>query len=83
FGTNFDSVSFVDGGSPALLRTGKAAFELMGSWEYSTQQTADKAWTEANLGYTGFPSIADGKGDGADLVGNTNNYYSVIKATRY
>ncbi|MEB0306724.1 hypothetical protein QN345_15600, partial [Cryobacterium sp. 10I1] len=25
-----------DGGSPALLRTGKAAFELMGSWEYST-----------------------------------------------
>jgi xylobiose transport system substrate-binding protein len=83
FGTNFDSVSFVDGGSPTLLRTGKAAFELMGSWEYSTQQSADKAWTAANLGYATFPTVTGGKGDPADLVGNTNNYYSVTKATRY
>lgn len=83
FGSNFDSVSFVDGGSPALLRTGKAAFELMGSWEFSTQQSADEAWTTANLGYATFPTVNGGKGDPADLVGNTNNYYSVVKATRY
>ncbi|MEU8694048.1 extracellular solute-binding protein, partial [Streptomyces sp. NPDC048665] len=41
FGSNFDSVKFTDGGSPALLAKGKAAFELMGSWEYSTQQSGN------------------------------------------
>ncbi len=41
FGSTLDSVKFTDGGSPALLAAGKAGFELMGSWEYSTQQQAD------------------------------------------
>lgn len=83
FGTNFDSVKFTDGGSPALLRSGKAAFELMGSWNYSTQQDADPAFAETNLGYTAFPAIEGGKGDADNIVGNTNNFYSVTKATRY
>lgn len=83
FGTNFDSVKFTDGGSPKLLRTGKAAFELMGSWNYSTQQSADPAFAANDLGYTAFPSVSGGAGDQSDLVGNTNNFYSVIKATRY
>ncbi|NEM92412.1 ABC transporter substrate-binding protein [Galbitalea soli] len=83
FGTNFDSVKFTDGGSPKLLRTGKAAFELMGSWNYSTQQAADPAFAAKDLGYSAFPSIAGGAGNQTDLAGNTNNFYSVIKATRY
>lgn len=83
FGTNFDSVKFTDGGSPTLLRTGKAAFELMGSWNYSTQQSADPKFAAKDLGYTAFPAIAGGEGDAGNLVGNPNNFYSVIKATRY
>lgn len=83
FGTNFDSVKFTDGGSPALLRTGKAAFELMGSWNYSTHYDVDPAWTDANLGYTAFPAIDGGKGDAANITGNTNNFYSVLAKTRY
>jgi len=83
FGTNFDSVKFTDGGSPALLRSGKAAFELMGSWNYATQQDADLEFAENELGYTAFPEVEGGKGDAADIVGNTNNFYSVTKATRY
>jgi xylobiose transport system substrate-binding protein len=83
FGTNFDSVKFTDGGSPALLRSGKAAFELMGSWNYATQQDADLEFAENNLGYTAFPEVEGGKGDAANIVGNTNNFYSVIKDTRY
>jgi xylobiose transport system substrate-binding protein len=83
FGTNFDSVKFTDGGSPALLRTGKAAFELMGSWEYSTQQNEDPEFAATDLGYTTFPTVEGGKGDPANLAGNTNNFYSVIKGTRY
>jgi xylobiose transport system substrate-binding protein len=83
FGKNFDSVKFTDGGSPALLAKGKAGFELMGSWEYSTEQDASPAFAKNDLGWSEFPSVPGGKGDPADLVGNTNNFYSVLKNTRY
>ncbi|MEU1042612.1 ABC transporter substrate-binding protein [Streptomyces sp. NPDC005551] len=83
FGTNFDSVKFTDGGSPALLAAGKAGFELMGSWEYSTQQDANKKFAEKNLGYSAFPSVEGAKGDPGNLVGNTNNFYSVLKKTEH
>ncbi|WP_428956847.1 ABC transporter substrate-binding protein [Streptomyces sp. cg35] len=83
FGSNFDSVKFTDQGSPTLLATGKAGFELMGSWEYSTQQDAHPAFAKKDFGYTAFPSVEGGKGDAADLVGNTNNFYSVLKKTKH
>jgi xylobiose transport system substrate-binding protein len=83
FGTNYDSVKFTDGGSPALLATGKAAFELMGSWEYATQQDAHPDFAGSDLGYGTFPTVAGGKGDPANIAGNTNNFYSVLKRTRH
>jgi xylobiose transport system substrate-binding protein len=83
FGTNYDSVKFTAQGSPALVASGKAAFELMGSWEYSTQQEGDPDFAKNDLGYTTFPSIEGGKGDPADVVGNTNNFYSVRKTTKH
>ncbi|RJU01142.1 extracellular solute-binding protein [Arthrobacter frigidicola] len=83
FGTNFDSVKFTDGGSPALLASGRAGFELMGSWEYATQQDSDPAFAEEVLGYSEFPAIEGGEGDPHNLAGNTNNFYSVHKETRY
>ncbi|MFE9404192.1 ABC transporter substrate-binding protein [Streptomyces sp. NPDC006530] len=83
FGGNFDSVKFTDGGSPALVARGRAAFELMGSWYYSTQQDANPDFAESGLGYTGFPTLSGGKGDPADIVGNTNNFYSVLKKTKH
>ncbi|MCX2179541.1 extracellular solute-binding protein [Streptomyces sp. SKN60] len=83
FGTNYDSVKFTDGGSPALLATGKAAFELMGSWEYSTLQDAHPDFVKADLGYGSFPSVTGGKGSPDNLAGNTNNFYSVLKKTRH
>ncbi|GLW72694.1 sugar-binding protein [Kitasatospora phosalacinea] len=83
FGSNFDSVKFTDGGSPALLAKGKAAFELMGSWAYATQQDASPDFAKNDLGYSNFPSVPGGKGDPADLVGNTNNFYSVLKKTKH
>ncbi|KJS62673.1 sugar-binding protein [Streptomyces rubellomurinus] len=83
FGSNFDSVKFTDGGSPALVAKGRAAFELMGSWYYSTQQDANPDFAKSGLGYTGFPSLSGGKGDAADVVGNTNNFYSVLKKSKH
>ncbi|WP_189536349.1 ABC transporter substrate-binding protein [Streptomyces roseolilacinus] len=83
FGTNYDSVKFTDGGSPALLATGKAAFELMGSWEYSTLQDAYPDFVKSDLGYGAFPAVEGGKGDPGNLAGNANNFYSVLKKTRH
>jgi xylobiose transport system substrate-binding protein len=83
FGTNYDSVKFTDQGSPTLLATGRAGFELMGSWEYSTQQEAHPEFAKNDLGYSAFPTVEGGKGDRANLVGNTNNFYSVLKKTKH
>ncbi|GJF31440.1 sugar-binding protein [Kitasatospora sp. NE20-6] len=83
FGTSYDSVKFTDGGSPALLAHGKAAFELMGSWEYSTQQDAAPEFAASDLGYGSFPTVPGGKGDPKNVVGNTNNFYSVAKRTKH
>jgi xylobiose transport system substrate-binding protein len=83
FGTNYDSVKYTDGGSVALVAQGKAAFELMGSWYYSQQQQDNPDFAKAGLGYNTFPTVSGAKGDQADIVGNTNNYYSVLKKTKY
>ncbi|MDT9684005.1 extracellular solute-binding protein [Streptomyces sp. TRM76323] len=83
FGTNYDSVKFTDGGSPALLATGKAAFELMGSWEYSTLQEAYPDFVKKDLGYGTFPTVEGGKGDPNNIAGNANNFYSVLKSTKH
>ncbi|MFC4021523.1 ABC transporter substrate-binding protein [Micromonospora sp. GCM10011542] len=83
FGTNFDSVKFTDGGSPALISSGKAGFELMGSWNYSTHNDANPAFAAKDLGWTAFPSVPGGKGDPRNVVGNTNNFYSVLKKTKH
>ncbi|MFD7441243.1 ABC transporter substrate-binding protein [Streptomyces sp. NPDC059909] len=83
FGTNFDSVKFTDQGSPTLLATGKAAFELMGSWEYSTLQDAHPDFAKNDLGYGTFPTVTGGKGEPANIAGNTNNFYSVLKKTKH
>ncbi|MFI0900931.1 ABC transporter substrate-binding protein [Streptomyces sp. NPDC020983] len=83
FGTNYDSVKYTDGGSVALVAQGKAGFELMGSWYYSQQQQDNPDFAKSDLGYATFPTVADGKGDQTDIVGNTNNYYSVLKKTKH
>ncbi|SDE02638.1 ABC transporter substrate-binding protein [Streptomyces prasinopilosus] len=83
FGKNYDSVKYTNGGSVQLVSSGKAGFELMGSWYYSQQLTDHKAFAEKDLGYTAFPTVEGGKGDPANVAGNTNNYYSVMKKTKH
>ncbi len=83
FGATFDSVRFTDGGSPTLLATGRAGFELMGSWAYSTHQETNPEFARDDLGWTTFPSVPGGRGDRRNVTGNTNNFYSVLKKTRH
>jgi xylobiose transport system substrate-binding protein len=94
---SWDSVKFTAGQTSQMLVNGIAAFELMGSWDYSTIQSQGSTATGTNppngpgaafvkagkLGWSAFPSVPGGKGNSADLAGNTENYYSVLKNTRY
>lgn len=79
FGDDYDSIKETTGASSKMLVTGKSAFELMGSWEYSTILAENATFAKHDLGWTTFPTIPGGKGNNADLVGNTQNYYSVEK----
>ena len=95
---SWDSVNFGSEPSSAdLVVNGVSAFELMGSWDYSTIQSDGSTATgtapangpgatfvsSGKLGYAAFPSVPGGKGNLADLAGNTENYYSVLAKTRY
>ena len=80
---SWDSVYFTKNQTAQLMVGGKAAFELMGSWDYSTVSSQSKSFAATDFGYTAFPSIPGGKGNLNDLAGNTENYYSVLKSTRY
>lgn len=77
FGSNFESVTYGGDGSAALLRTGKSAYELMGSWHYAT------VGDPTNLGWTAFPSVDGAAGQSGEIVGNLSNYYNVAADTRY
>lgn len=78
FGTNYAAVNYDNKGSQALLTSGKAAMELMGSWEVTSLNDAfPKFLTAGSLGWADFPAIEGGAGDPLDIVGNPSNFYSV------
>jgi len=82
FGQNFDSVTYGTDGSAALLRTGKSAYELMGTWHFATLEAGDADFVQNDLGWTAFPSV-DGSGEAGEIAGNLSNYYNVAADTRY
>ncbi|MFJ5776700.1 ABC transporter substrate-binding protein [Streptomyces sp. NPDC093094] len=82
FGSKFTSVSYVNGGAPAVFARGRAAMHLMGSWEYSTQLGKFPDFAKRDLGWAAFPRIEDGKGSPRNVVGNPTNYWSVNARTR-
>ncbi|GAA1002058.1 extracellular solute-binding protein [Subtercola frigoramans] len=81
FGTNYQSVHYANDGSPKLLSSGKAAYELMGNWNYGTIAGDDPGFATTNLGWTTFPTVGGSNVD--DLAGNLSNYYNVAADTRY
>ncbi|MGP4088659.1 ABC transporter substrate-binding protein [Streptomyces sp. KR55] len=82
FGEGFSSVSYVNGGAPAVFAKGKAAMHLMGSWEYSTQLGKFPDFAKNDLGWAAFPTVEGGSGDVRNVVGNPTNYWSVNARTR-
>ncbi|MGW5055258.1 extracellular solute-binding protein [Actinokineospora sp. NPDC004072] len=82
FGDNFASVGYDIGGASTLLAQGRAAMHLMGSWEYTNQLSQSPDFVKAgDLGWVAFPSIAGGKGDPGNVVGNATNYYSLTEGS--
>ncbi len=78
FQSGYDSLHFSGGGSDALVYSGKAAMQLMGDWDVSTVLGSDASFVNSgNLGMAPFPTVPGGKGDPADLVGNTASYVAI------
>lgn len=83
FGDDFSSLSYDDGSAPRLLATGRAAMELMGTWEYPTQLARNPDFVLGDqLGWVPFPAVAGGAGNPADLVGIPAQYFSVTARSR-
>ena len=82
FGGNFTSTSYTNNAAPTLLGTGKAAMQLMGSWDYSNQLTNHATFAKTQEGFTTFPTVPGGIGDAADVVGNPANYWSINARTK-
>ncbi len=80
FGSNFGSVNYGAGGTSTLLATGRAAMQLMGSWDYATLAQISSSFAANELGYVAFPSVEGGKGDAANVSGNPTNYISMTTA---
>uniref|UniRef100_UPI000B11C1D0 extracellular solute-binding protein n=1 Tax=Peterkaempfera griseoplana TaxID=66896 RepID=UPI000B11C1D0 len=83
FGTRFGTVPYNGGVASTLLAKGQAGMHLMGSWEYSTQLSKNPQFAKSGLGWTTFPSMGNGAGNVADVVGNPSNYWSINTAAKH
>ena len=77
FGDSYQSLTADDRKDTALITTGQAGFELMGSWVYSDLISISKDFTAKDLGYAPLPTVKDGRGDPNDLTGNLSSYWQL------
>ena len=78
FQKGFQSTVADNNADQALLYTGKAAMMLHGAWTYGSMKDSGGDFvTGGNLGYMNFPTVAGGKGNPKDTVGNPGQYVSI------
>ena len=79
FNTGYNSEDFSNGTPDALVYSGKAVMQLMGSWDVSSILGEDGSFvTGGQLGQALFPAVSGGKGSPKDLAGNTVSGYLAI-----
>ena len=84
FVEGFNGLDIDTGQSRQLMYAGKAAMELMGSWQISTMRAENPEWVEANLAFFPFPAVEGGKGDPSNVVGTVgDNFYSISSVCPY
>ncbi|MEV4754811.1 extracellular solute-binding protein [Micromonospora sp. NPDC049559] len=82
FGTDFGSLGYDDGAASARFATGRAAMQLMGSWEYQNQLARHpEVVRDGDLGWVPFPAVPGGAGDPAAVVGVPAHFLSVSAAS--
>ncbi len=82
FVKGFSSIAADANADQALLYTGKAAMLLQGGWVYGGMKSAQPEFVKSQLKFGAFPSVAGGKGDPKNTVGNPAGYWSIsAKAT--
>jgi raffinose/stachyose/melibiose transport system substrate-binding protein len=78
FVEGFNGLDYDTGQSRTLMYSGKAAMEIMGTWNVSTIKSENPEFYENSLGFFSFPAIADGEGDPNNVVGTVgDNFYSI------
>jgi raffinose/stachyose/melibiose transport system substrate-binding protein len=81
FVEGFNGMDWGAGQSRALMYSGDAAMELMGSWNLSVVQGENPDYAAERLGVFRFPAIGDGDGDPSNVVGTIgDNFYVVSSA---
>lgn len=84
FVPGFNGLDWGSGQSRALMYSGDAAMEVMGSWNLSIVQTENEEFAENRLGVMPFPAIEGGAGDPSNIVGTIgDNYYVIADACQH
>ena len=80
FETGYDSITYTNGSTDALVYKGRAAMQLMGDWDVGGIESSDPSFIKSGqLGIGAFPTVPGGRGNPADLEGNTTSYSGLAK----
>jgi raffinose/stachyose/melibiose transport system substrate-binding protein len=83
FARGYNGLSYDIGGSRRLLYSGRAAMEVMGSWEFATISNENPKFAK-NVGFFPFPAVEGGKGDRSNVIGTIgDNFVSISSACQY
>lgn len=75
FEQGYQSIDWGTGFTDVLIHNGVAAMQLMGDWDIGFMQGYYPGWVASGqMGIGFFPSVPGGKGNPADLEGNTTTY---------
>lgn len=77
FAPGYNGLDYDIGASRRLLYSGRAAMELMGTWEASTIRKENPSFYQ-KLDFFPFPSVPGGKGDPHDIVGTVGDSFLSI-----
>ncbi|WP_161882139.1 extracellular solute-binding protein [Deinococcus alpinitundrae] len=82
FAQGYNGLDYDSGASRQLLYSGRAAMELMGTWEISTIASENPAFAK-NIDFFPFPAVAGGKGNPNNVLGTVgDNFFSVSKSCK-
>lgn len=78
FEKGYAGVSYGNGQATALLYSGRAGMQLMGTWDFPNILNGQPRFVkQGSLGWLAFPAVEGGSGNPADVAGNAANLYSV------